>query len=96
MVDIRENNPHAFGDCFQCCMASILEMKREDVPHFMKIAHETGKSWTWIVNGWLHDLGLWYCELNYQYFPFCYLTHNESFWIGTGTSPRYPTQRHTL
>jgi hypothetical protein len=32
---IPHNLPHTMGDCFRACVASILELPYEEVPHFM-------------------------------------------------------------
>jgi len=31
----RSDDSHVPGDCFKCCVASILELPYEDVPHFV-------------------------------------------------------------
>lgn len=43
------------GNCFQACVASILEMDLEDVPHFCK---GDDPNWMENLNKWLHQFGL--------------------------------------
>lgn len=53
------------GDCVKCCVASILELAYEDVPHFVarEVTDASGKSLEWLtgVNHWLRERGypLW-------------------------------------
>lgn len=42
-----------YGDCFRCCVASILEMKAEDVPHFMQLGEASADFWYKDLNAWL-------------------------------------------
>lgn len=53
------------GDCVKCCVASILELRYEDVPHFVarEVKDANGKALWWLdgVNYWLRERGypLW-------------------------------------
>lgn len=53
------------GDCVKCCIASILELPYDDVPHFVarEVKDASGKSLEWLsgVNHWLRERGypLW-------------------------------------
>lgn len=53
------------GDCVKCCVASILELPYEDVPHFVnrEVNDADGKPLDWYsgVNHWLRERGypLW-------------------------------------
>jgi hypothetical protein len=46
--------PGVRGDCFRACIASILELSIEDVPHFVAIKHD----WWGETQKWLHGRGL--------------------------------------
>lgn len=56
--------PGTIGDCHRACIASLLELDAEDVPHFydypMDEGHEKG---TEAQRMWLADQGLDYIEL---------------------------------
>lgn len=49
------------GDCVKCCIASILELPYEDVPHFVarEVRDAEGKALWWFegVNHWLRERG---------------------------------------
>lgn len=49
------------GDCVKCCIASILELTYEEVPHFVarEVLDETGKQLQWFegINHWLRTRG---------------------------------------
>lgn len=35
------------GDCFRACVASILELPSDEVPHFVQLAEDTGNDLDW-------------------------------------------------
>ena len=43
------------GNCFQACVASILELTLNEVPHFCR---DYGKDWVWQTGKWLQKWGL--------------------------------------
>lgn len=49
------------GDCVKCCIASILELRYEDVPHFVagEVLGDDGAPLRWLegVNAWLARRG---------------------------------------
>lgn len=45
------------GDCWKCCLASILELPYEDVPHFIEVAERNGSSWWNETLEWLRPRG---------------------------------------
>jgi len=63
---VRHDPPASIGDCFRCCIASILELPAEAVPHFMADDWGKTKDFTWFqrLNQWLKARGLTYLELN--------------------------------
>lgn len=47
------------GDCWKCCIASILELDYDDVPHFAQDAeHGDSESWWNATQEWLRPRGL--------------------------------------
>lgn len=46
------------GNCYQACLASILEMKLEDVPDFCNLYKEPFGQWQIEANKWLRRFGL--------------------------------------
>jgi len=65
-MTILNHNPEKgiIGDCFRCCIASLLDLPAEDVPHFCDYDWED-KSPRWFVNlnRWLAPRGVSYIEL---------------------------------
>lgn len=59
------------GDCVKCCVASILELPYEDVPHFVarEVCNADGKPLEWDqgINHWLSERG----------YPLHYLIHRH-------------------
>lgn len=53
---------HGNGDCFRCCVASILELDVEDVPNFRDHDREDMN----FLERWFHDRGLALLELYYK------------------------------
>lgn len=65
-----------FGNCFQACIASVLEMNLDDVPHFAQlsvekevargvppeIAFKESTDWWYLLNDWLAARGLYYVQ----------------------------------
>lgn len=41
MQTLAHNPPHSVGNCFQACVASVLEMDLEAVPHFVATDENT-------------------------------------------------------
>ncbi len=66
MIKIEQNiihNPDKgdIGNCLQPCIASILELPIEDVPHF---AERRQSDWFDRMNDWLRDRGYWVLHIN--------------------------------
>lgn len=61
----KHDPPHSIGDCFRCCIASLLELPAEAVPHFMADDWGKDKDFTWYgkLNGWLAARGVVLLEL---------------------------------
>lgn len=45
------------GDCWKCCLASILELSYEDVPHFVEEGEREYTSWWNATQAWLREQG---------------------------------------
>ena len=66
MTVMHDPENGAIGDCFRCCIASLLDMQPEQVPHFMDYPWDDpdGGKWFRHLNQWLRDKGLAYIEIN--------------------------------
>jgi hypothetical protein len=51
------------GDCFRCCVASLLELPIEDVPHFCDLP-DPSVHWITRTQDWLYGRGLYYLQVN--------------------------------
>lgn len=97
MIDVRdEKNPEAVGDCFRCCIASLLELPVSEVPHFTQEGIERKIHWTWLVNQWLDPRGFWYMEYEWKSFPVVYVPNIWVYGIGSGWSPRFEGDQHAV
>ena len=68
------------GNCWQTCIASLLELPLEDVPHFVDIDEQGGQDW------WQHTLE-WLLYKGYaMYTPDEHPA--EGYYLVTGKSPR--------
>lgn len=98
------------GDCFRCCVASLLHRPYEEVPHFVQLEAETGRYHLYQLNDWLRAEG----------YPFEALMrrgavhetekglmwldgrregwglHNPGWWIGCVKSKRFEGQHHVV
>lgn len=54
------------GDCLRTCIASVLDIDRDEVPHFAKPISKTGSEVTREINEWLAPQGLYYVDLPFQ------------------------------
>lgn len=83
------------GDCWKCCLASILELPYEDVPHFIEVA---GDEWWNATLEWMRPrgftiarFGLWgqsEPKLIFGSRKIGYHFSSPGHWIGGVTSPR--------
>jgi hypothetical protein len=61
----KHEPPNSIGDCFPCCIASILELPRDAVPHVYEgegWLDETGAVGMNRLQEWLASQGLYYLE----------------------------------
>jgi hypothetical protein len=64
-MTIKHDPPTAIGDCFPCCIASILELPRSEVPHVYDgegFTDETGEVGMKRLQDWLAPRGMYYLE----------------------------------
>lgn len=46
------------GNCMSACIASILEIDLQEIPHFRLLEQQTSRCWNAILNDWLEPRGL--------------------------------------
>ena len=77
------------GDCWRCCIAAILGLKAEEVPHFLEISVKENVNMDCATQQWLNARGMYLVEA--AKFRF-YRTHDSDFdfppLIACGPSPR--------
>jgi hypothetical protein len=57
--DFSAATAHNIGDCFKCCIASVLEREYEEVSHFVQLEYQIGYYYLDLLNKWLKKQG--YC-----------------------------------
>lgn len=78
------------GDCFRACVASILELSIDEVPHFFE---DGGRVWWFELDRFLAQRGLAAVE---------FTTSSENVlseaavYIASGPSPRHPEVHHAI
>jgi hypothetical protein len=80
------------GDCFRACVASLLELPIEEVPHVVEDHVRGGTHWAIALNRWLRPRGLGYVEMPAQGSS-CYgmLDVSGGYYVASGPGPRgYP------
>ncbi len=82
---LHDPETNAIGDCFRCCIASLLELNAEKVPHFVELFPE---SWWIETNKWL-----WMKGFFLQNYPIVAIDEDYPFLISdfhliSGKSPR--------
>lgn len=68
-MTIMHAPPEKIGDCFPCCIASILELPRDAVPHVYEgdgWVDETGRVGMRRLQAWLKPMGYNYFELDFE------------------------------
>lgn len=87
MTVLHNPESNQWGDCFRCCIASILELPASDVPHVMCGDDTTGK-WYGLLLDWLQPQGLSYIEFHmdpkapWNWDPKARIYHTLSGWSG--------------
>ena len=86
------------GNCFAACLASLLEISLEDVPHFVETSPD---AWQKDLNQWLAARGLAFVDVwcpnptNFQWYVTEQLGH-VGFYILSGPSPRHKDVDHAV
>lgn len=76
------------GDCWRACVASLLDYRIQDVPHFFEQDDRMG----WLrVDQWLRGRGLKPANLSPWHVP-----PSMRYVILTGGSPRDPSETHAV
>ena len=102
MMVVHDPAAGRIGDCFRCCIASILELPAPDVPHFMIEDWGKEKDFTWYpkLTSWLAARGLAYFEHTIaadfhgpRWFALLAAAGFDVFHVMSGVSPR---ARHSV
>lgn len=81
------------GDCMRAVIASLLEMKIEDVPHFAQLGSGAYKFYT-LIDTFLEKHGY---EADWGRSPIYYLKEGvDIYHLISGVSPRDPAVRHCV
>lgn len=111
MIPVEQRQPYApnqaVGDCWKCCIASILELDYDDVPHFTQLEEEgTTDSWWNLTQGFLRlrgcvlaRFGLWGAETPMLIFGSKKIRYHFSVpghWIASVVSPRMTPEGENL
>lgn len=88
----KHEPPDSVGDCFPCCIASILELPRAEVPHFYEgdgWVDESGKVGMKRLQEWLRPRGFHYVEfmIRAEHLPE-WVAYLDGHYVFSGKSPR--------
>jgi len=81
---LRDDAAGVVGDCWRCCIAAVLQLPAEDVPHFVKEAKDDGGSVDADTHRWLHKRGYMLAKIGTTYESFCHVR-----W-GADPAPMFP------
>lgn len=81
------------GDCFRACIASILDLERDEVPHF---ARDHGTDYLRQLNLWLVPFDLYFMEMCVPDGYEKIITDMPAYTIVTGDSPRFKDCKHCV
>lgn len=65
----KHEPPDSVGDCFRCCIASILDLRADQVPHFFEgeaFDDESGRIGIKRLQDFLQPMGLYYFECEFD------------------------------
>lgn len=95
MTVMHDPDNGKIGDCFRCCVASILELPANEVPHFMDYPWDGPDPGQWFgtLNRWLGQFDLAYVEHEtnetYKWDWAAYKANGfECYHVLSGRSPR--------
>lgn len=96
MTVMRSVEAGTVGDCLRACIASLLELKASDVPHFTQQQIESAKLDVWaIVDDWLAQRGLALVIVKISGAPEPQIPRGVHY-IGIGPSPRGMVQHAVI
>lgn len=97
---IKHDPPNNMGDCFKCCVASILELPYEDVPHFVQLKDGGfNEKWFYSLSDWckqfeIEPVLINALETNDTPPPSAYFGYG--YCIATGQSKSYDKTLHSV
>lgn len=84
----NSENPEIKGNCFQACIASILEKKLEEVPHFVQL-YENPIDFERELQKWLMNIGFYIVNYDtYVRLESTELFENDIYYMVSGRSSR--------
>lgn len=100
---IIHNPPEQIGTCFRACIASVLEIDVDDIPHLEKMMYyKKAGYWKGKFYKWAYDLGYGVCEweLNFIHsfddYPDAIAIPSDEILIASGRSPRHDSANHSV
>jgi hypothetical protein len=88
-------SPDTVGDCFRCCIASILELRADEVPHFYESRSESIA--TKLIQDWLEPRGFRFLQIGLETNSYFILEDYLKFHhTVTGKSPRNQGLYHSV
>lgn len=85
MTPVDQTYDMELGNCLQACVATILDLKIDDVPNFMK-TH--GPRWFVELRAWLDKRGKYAVYVSTLNSLVSHVYPHELHWIGVGDGPR--------
>jgi hypothetical protein len=85
MTPVDQVRDFEWGDCLQACLASVLDLKLNDVPDFIKIY---GPKWFTELCVWLGKRGKYAIYVSTANSLISYVYPQNLYWIGVGDGPR--------
>lgn len=82
------------GNCFQACVASLLGVGLDELPHFVMMSGKVGdtdlesEDWFDHFDNWMRERGLFSIECSLKSGPVMSCVSADTFCILTGESPR--------
>lgn len=64
-TEFTDESVGSVGNCFSTCLASVLEIEPEAVPHFTKLHLDQYERWIEAINAFLRPRGLVYFEIQF-------------------------------
>lgn len=102
MIPVKQTIVHdiangVYGNCFSACLASLLELHIDQVPHFTAHIPKGQREWTDLVNAWLRRRDLAYFEVEASRFDLWVpVLEGIGYYVLTGPSPRGPDWDHAV